>query len=71
MLRGFAFVSVLVASACGPGARPCGSIPEACGCRERADCQLVTEACWCPSECDPKIACICGGGKFVRCEAKN
>lgn len=71
MLRCFAFVSLLVLAACGSAARPCASIPDACRCRDRADCQLVTEMCWCPSECDPKLNCVCGGGKFLRCDAKQ
>jgi hypothetical protein len=29
-----------------------------------------TEACWCPSECNPQIACVCGGGQFLGCEDK-
>jgi hypothetical protein len=41
----------------------------ACACRAASDrCTARTEACWCPSECDPQIACICGGGRFLACE---
>ncbi len=71
MLGQLAIVSLLLTAGCGAAARPCASIPDACGCHERADCQLVTEACWCPSECDPKVACVCGGGKFLRCDTRK
>jgi hypothetical protein len=47
---------------------PCTAMG-ACECRAASDrCAPRTEACWCPSECDPQIACVCGGGKFVACE---
>ncbi|HEY5448952.1 MAG TPA: hypothetical protein VIQ54_09385, partial [Polyangia bacterium] len=43
----------------------------ACECMAASDrCSARTEACWCPSECNPNIACICGGGKFLGCENK-
>lgn len=41
-----------------------------CGCSNRTECMLVTDGCFCPSECHPEIQCICGGGKFVRCETR-
>ena len=40
----------------------------ACECMAASDrCEGLAEACWCPSECDPNIACICGGGRFIEC----
>lgn len=43
----------------------------ACECMAASDrCAARAEACWCPSECDPNIACICGGGRFLACEEK-
>jgi hypothetical protein len=51
-----------------PGA--CGSLSE-CACYQASDrCTLRTESCWCPSVCDSKIACVCGGGRFLGCEDK-
>jgi hypothetical protein len=51
-----------------PGA--CASLG-ACECMAASDrCSARTEACWCPSECDPRIACVCGGGRFLACEEK-
>jgi len=50
---------------------PCTAMG-ACECMAASDrCAPRTEACWCPSECDPQIACICGGGKFVACEDRS
>ncbi len=44
----------------------------ACECMAAGDrCAARTEACWCPSECNPEIACICGGGRFLACEDKS
>jgi len=44
----------------------------ACECMAASDrCAARTEACWCPSECDPQIVCICGGGRFLACEDKS
>jgi hypothetical protein len=44
----------------------------ACACMEAGDrCSARTEACWCPSECDPQIVCICGGGRFLACEDRT
>src|SRR4029078_5477600 len=38
---------------------PCTAMG-ACECMAASDrCAPGTEACWCPSECDPQIACIC------------
>jgi len=34
-------------------------------------CVASTEPCWCPSECDPNIACICGGGRFLGCQERT
>lgn len=43
----------------------------ACACMEASDrCSARTEACWCPSECDSNIVCICGGGRFLACDEK-
>ena len=43
----------------------------ACECIAANDrCSARTEACWCPSECNPNIACVCGGGRFLACEEK-
>ena len=47
---------------------PCSAMV-ACACLEASDrCVVRTEACWCPSECDSQIVCICGGGKFLGCD---
>jgi hypothetical protein len=52
----------------GPPNGACEPLGE-CACYEARDrCELVSESCWCPSVCNPSIACICGGGKFVRCK---
>jgi hypothetical protein len=49
----------------------CASLGE-CACFAASDrCSARTEACWCPSVCDPSIACICGGGEFLSCETKS
>jgi hypothetical protein len=49
-----------------PGA--CASLGE-CDCYAAGNrCTMLTESCWCPSVCDSKIACVCGGGKFLGCE---
>src|SRR4051794_31247692 len=49
-----------------PGS-PCTTL-SACECMAAGDrCAARTEACWCPSECNPQIACICGGGQFLGC----
>ena len=51
-----------------PNSAACSSLT-ACGCLAAGGrCALRTEACYCPSECDPSIACICGGGQFLACE---
>jgi hypothetical protein len=43
----------------------------ACECMAASDlCAPRTEACYCPTSCDPNIACICGGGRFLACEEK-
>ena len=60
------------------GSGPDGSTPTgacaslgACECWAASDrCSMRTESCWCPSECNPNIACICGGGQFLGCEDK-
>jgi hypothetical protein len=58
----------------GPDVHPtpalCSSL-SACACYTNSDrCTMRTEACWCPSECDPNIACVCGGGQFLGCQDK-
>lgn len=58
---------VLALGAC---RKPCEQRTE-CECyAARETCQLQTEPCWCPSVCNPSIACVCGGGKFLRCQEK-
>jgi hypothetical protein len=50
---------------------PCAAMG-ACECMAASDrCAPRTEACWCPSECNPQIACICGGGQFLACEDRS
>jgi hypothetical protein len=49
---------------------PCVGL-DACACRTAAGCKAVTEACYCATECDPAIRCICGGGKFLRCAPES
>jgi hypothetical protein len=46
---------------------PCSAMG-ACECMANDRCAPRHEACWCPSECDPQIACVCGGGRFLACE---
>ena len=54
----------------GGTAGACASLG-ACACMQAGDrCVARTEACWCPSECDPQIVCVCGGGRFLACEDK-
>jgi hypothetical protein len=49
----------------------CSSLGE-CACFAANDrCSMRTEACWCPSTCDPAIVCVCGGGQFLSCEEKR
>lgn len=61
---------LLALAACSGGSGPCAQL-NMCQCYARSsDCRMVTEACWCASECDARIACICGGGAFLRCESK-
>jgi len=49
---------------------PCAALG-ACECYAASDrCVGRTEACWCPSACDPTIDCICGGGRFLACDDK-
>jgi hypothetical protein len=44
----------------------------ACACMAASDrCESLTEACWCASECNPNIACVCGGGKFIECHDRT
>ena len=47
---------------------------DACACLASSDrCMPRSEACWCPTECYPgaPIECVCGGGRFLACEAKT
>ena len=54
----------------GPPPLVCAALG-ACECMSASDrCAARTEACWCPSECNPNIRCICGGGQFLACEDK-
>ena len=49
---------------------PCSAMG-ACACMEASDrCAARTEACYCPTSCDPNILCICGGGRFLACDDK-
>jgi hypothetical protein len=43
----------------------------ACECMASDRCSPRTEACWCPSECNPLIECVCGGGQFLACEERS
>jgi hypothetical protein len=48
---------------------PACSTLSACACYAASDrCSMRTEPCWCPSECNPNIAC--GGGQFLGCQDK-
>jgi hypothetical protein len=50
---------------------PCSAMG-ACECMAAGDrCAPRTEPCWCASECDPQIACICSGGEFLACENRS
>jgi hypothetical protein len=50
---------------------PCSAMG-ACECMAASDrCAARTEPCWCPSECNPQIECICGGGRFLGCEDQS
>src|SRR5688572_13488655 len=54
----------------GPPNNGCAALG-ACGCMAASDrCTARTEACYCPTECNPELACICGGGQFLACEDK-
>ena len=71
MRLALAFFLLAVGAGCGQVTTvPCLAIVDECSCYERGDCSMVTEACWCPSMCGSKVACVCGGGKFLRCEAR-
>jgi len=49
---------------------PCSAMG-ACECMAASSrCSARVESCWCPSECNPQIACVCGGGRFLACEDK-
>ena len=75
-------IGLALAAGCGSGTLgggPDGAAPpnngcaalSACGCMAASDrCTARTEACYCPTECNPDIACICGGGRFLACEDK-
>ena len=59
------------------GSRPDGSTTGACSSLGACECMAAndrcsarTESCYCPTACDPQIACICGGGRFLACEEK-
>lgn len=41
-----------------------------CGCAARSECRLVVDTCFCPSECGAEVQCVCGGGRFLRCESR-
>jgi hypothetical protein len=49
---------------------PCVGL-DACACRAAAGCRAVTQPCYCATECDPAIRCICGGGHFLRCAPES
>jgi hypothetical protein len=54
----------------GPPNGACAALG-ACGCMAASDrCTARTEACYCPTECNPELVCICGGGRFLACEDK-
>lgn len=69
-MRALGLALVMLAAACGRSAT-CEQDTDACSCYRRPECAIVTEPCWCPSECNPQIACVCGGGKFLRCETRS
>ena len=55
----------------GPTPSTACAVLDECACYAASDrCTMRTEACWCPSVCDSKIACVCGGGQFLGCEDK-
>jgi hypothetical protein len=50
---------------------PCEAMG-ACECMAASDrCAPSTEPCWCPSECNSQIACVCGGGRFLSCQERT
>jgi hypothetical protein len=50
---------------------PCAAMGQ-CECWAASDrCTARTEACWCPSECNAAIDCICGGGRFLACQDRT
>lgn len=52
----------------GSASGACASLGE-CDCMAATDrCTPRTEACWCPSICDPNVSCVCGGGRFLGCQ---
>ena len=55
------------------GSVPAGSCATlgACECAAASDrCAPRTEACYCPTNCNPNIVCICGGGRFLACDER-
>lgn len=41
-----------------------------CACRDRTDCAIQAEPCFCPcgvEPCEPSCACECGGGMYLGC----
>ena len=70
MRKLLAMTPVLAALAgCGIPTGPCATITDLCSCNARLDCYAVSDGCICPSECGAQVQCVCGGGKFLRCDA--
>lgn len=68
LYRALAFASLLFAvSSCGV-ATPCELISNECDCYRAPGCRPVHDGCFCGAACDGSGVCICGGGKFLRCE---
>ncbi|MDP1825170.1 MAG: hypothetical protein Q8L48_18065 [Archangium sp.] len=66
-------LALLTAAVLGLGCEPppCEAATTMCGCFQRRDeCVMVTDSCWCPDECGVDVKCFCGGGAFLRCEAR-
>jgi hypothetical protein len=62
------------AGAGGSGATPCLGL-DYCSCKSsNQDCQVFSEACFCPcgvEPCEPDCTCACGGGNYLGCGPKS
>ena len=58
---------LFLAGSCSCRKPDCEAIIDECECQKQHEhCQPIVETCYCPP-CDPALACVCGGGRFLRC----